>query len=131
MSRRLVAGLVALIAIGGVFAFGLSKQDDVSSQDTENVTVPPEGFQTFAAAAITGHGVRRRGTSRSPGCRASPSFINFWGSWCEPCKREAPELRVVQRRARRPGGVRRRRDGLAARRRRRVRAQGGLALSRS
>ena len=54
MSRRLVAGLVALIAIGGVFAYGLSKQDDVSRIDTKHVTVPPSGFQTFAAAAIKG-----------------------------------------------------------------------------
>ena len=45
MSRRLVAGLVALIAIGGVFAYGLSKQDDVSSIDTSHVTVPPVGLQ--------------------------------------------------------------------------------------
>ena len=54
MSRRLVAGLVALVALGGVFVFGLTKQDDVSRIDTANVIVPPEGFQTFAAAAITG-----------------------------------------------------------------------------
>ena len=54
MSRRLVAGLVALVALGGVFAYGLSKQDDVSGIDTKNVTVPPAGFQPFAAAPIAG-----------------------------------------------------------------------------
>ena len=54
MSRRLVAGLVALIAIGAVFAYGLSKQGDVSGIDTKNVVVPPSGFKTFSAAAITG-----------------------------------------------------------------------------
>ena len=52
MSRRLVAALVALIVVGGVFAYGLSKQGDVSGIDTKHVAVPPSGFQTFAAAAI-------------------------------------------------------------------------------
>jgi len=92
MSRRLVAGLVALIAIGGVFAYGLSKQDDVSSQDTKNVTVPPEGFQPFVAAAITGKAFDGADFSLAR-LQGKPVFINFWGSWCEPCKREAPDLR--------------------------------------
>ena len=92
MSRRLVAGLVALIAVGGVFAYGLSKQDEVSSPDTANVTVPPKGFQTYAAAAITGTAFD--GTQFSlDRLQGKPVFINFWGSWCEPCKEEAPDLR--------------------------------------
>ena len=92
MSRRLVAGLVALIAVGGVFAYGLSIQDEVSKPNTTNVTVPPEGFQTYPAAAITGKTFdgTRFSLARLQG---KPVFINFWGSWCEPCKREAPDLR--------------------------------------
>ncbi len=94
MSRRLVAGLVALIAVGGVFAYGLSKQDDVSSPGTTNVTVPPEGFRTYAAAAITGTAFD--GTQFSlDRLQGKPVFINFWGSWCEPCKEEAPALRAL------------------------------------
>ncbi len=93
MRRRLVAGLVALVALGGVFVYGLSKQDDVSSPDTANVTVPPKGFQTFAAATITG--VAFDGTQFSlDRLQGKPVFINFWGSWCEPCKKEAPDLRA-------------------------------------
>jgi thiol-disulfide isomerase/thioredoxin len=93
MSRRLVAGLVALIAIGGVFAYGLSKQDDVSGIDTKHVTVPPAGFQTFTAAPIAGSTLEGKAFSLAS-LRGKPVFINFWGTWCEPCKREAPQLRA-------------------------------------
>ena len=93
MSRRLVAGLVALIAVGGVFAYGLSKQDDVSKVDTKHVTVPPAGFQTFAAATIAGSTIDgKRFTTAS--LRGKPAFINFWGSWCPGCRDEAPDLRA-------------------------------------
>ena len=93
MSRRLVAGLVALVALGGVFAYGLSKQDDISSLDSKHVTVPPAGFETFAAAAI--EGTSFDGTQFSlERLEGKPVFINFWGSWCEPCRREAPDLRT-------------------------------------
>ncbi|HET6175035.1 MAG TPA: TlpA disulfide reductase family protein [Gaiellales bacterium] len=93
MSRRLVAGLVALIAIGGVFAYGLSHQGDVASVDTKHVTVPPSGFQTYAAAAIDGTTLDQKAFSLA-GLHGKPVFINFWGSWCPGCKTEAPDLRT-------------------------------------
>jgi cytochrome c biogenesis protein CcmG/thiol:disulfide interchange protein DsbE len=29
--------------------------------------------------------------------RGEPALINFWASWCEPCRQEAPELKRFQR----------------------------------
>jgi cytochrome c biogenesis protein CcmG/thiol:disulfide interchange protein DsbE len=29
--------------------------------------------------------------------RGKPAAINFWASWCEPCRREAPELERLNR----------------------------------
>jgi cytochrome c biogenesis protein CcmG/thiol:disulfide interchange protein DsbE len=29
--------------------------------------------------------------------RGRPAAINFWASWCEPCRREAPELERLNR----------------------------------
>ena len=95
MSRRLVAGLVALVAVGGVFAFGLSKQDDVSTQSTRSTSsVRPSGFQTFAAARDHGLDVRRQAASRSRGCTASPSSSTSGAAGARRCKREAPDLRT-------------------------------------
>jgi thiol-disulfide isomerase/thioredoxin len=92
MNRRLVAGLVALVAVGGVFAFGLSKQGDVSKIDTTHVTVPPSGFKTFEAASITGTTLDAKSFSLAH-LEGKPVFINFWGSWCPGCRTEAPALR--------------------------------------
>ncbi|MDX6539118.1 MAG: hypothetical protein QOI71_728 [Gaiellales bacterium] len=96
MSRRLVAGLVALVAVGGVFAVGLSKQDAVSHIGTSNVVVPPAGFQTYAAAPITGTSFAGSPFSLAK-LQGKPVFINFWGSWCVPCRREAPQLTAFSR----------------------------------
>ena len=35
--------------------------------------------------------------SRSRSLQGKPVFINFWGSWCAPCRREAPQLRAFSR----------------------------------
>lgn len=96
MSRRMVAGAVALIALGGVFAFGLSNQHDISHVDTKRVVVPPAGFQPFSAAPITATSFSGQSFSLAK-FEGKPVFINFWGSWCAPCRREAPQLRAFNR----------------------------------
>lgn len=37
--------------------------------------------------------------------RGKPAAINFWASWCTPCRREAPELEGLHRSASNPGNI--------------------------
>jgi thiol-disulfide isomerase/thioredoxin len=39
------------------------------------------------------------------GLRGMPAAINFWASWCTPCRREAPELEQLHRARRTPGTI--------------------------
>ena len=116
MSRRLVAGLVALVVVGGVFAYGLSKQGDVAHIDTKNVKVPPPGFQTYAAAAIkgttfSGARVLARAAARQAGLH------QLLGLVVRPVPARGAAAEVVHEHARRSRVVRGRRHPVAAQRR--------------
>ena len=65
-----------------------------------------------AALEVSGSGPERRAWPRAPalptevitppkvtvaGLRGKPAAINFWASWCTPCRREAPELERLHR----------------------------------
>ena len=37
--------------------------------------------------------------------RGKPVVLNFWASWCDPCKDEAPEMEAAHERLRKAGGT--------------------------
>jgi thiol-disulfide isomerase/thioredoxin len=96
--RRLtppVVGLVIAALLGTVLAVTAWSRPDprASTAALRTVTVVPVGARTepveVAGTSLTGDQV---GTTQY---RGAPVVLNVWGSWCAPCRTEAPVLRSV------------------------------------
>jgi cytochrome c biogenesis protein CcmG/thiol:disulfide interchange protein DsbE len=78
-SRWQVAAIaLAVVAGAGAIAFGLLKP-------APDKTAPGKEVPDFALARLDG-----KGTISYDDLRGSPLVINFWASWCIPCKSEVP-----------------------------------------
>ncbi len=91
--RRLLGVVVVVGALAGLFVFGIlrdpTRRDDIPSallgKDTPDFLLPlfdryrPEYGVAFDKAAQTG----------------KPMIINFWASWCFPCREEMPVLEAT------------------------------------
>lgn len=75
------AAAVALLAL----VYGLVRP---SGEPTKVGTAAPE----FVLDRLVGEG-----TISSADLKGRPVVINFWASWCDPCRREAPLLEAVWR----------------------------------
>src|SRR5213592_4632592 len=83
MDRRRLMGLgLVLVAVGGVVAA------EVVTTGSGQAARPAPALPT---EVLSGHRVDLASL------RGRPALINFWASWCPPCKQEAPELRRFDR----------------------------------
>ncbi len=90
MSRRWILGLLAAGALG--VAAGCGGVD---------VSVDPEATpiqQRDAATAFTADALDGDGQIALEDFRGTPVFLNFWASWCGPCKEEMPDLQEFKER---------------------------------
>lgn len=92
----LSAGLLALL-IYGVVNTGVDDSLDQAVKDGKRPVAPGS-----AVALPTLDGSRRISLSD---LRGKVVVLNFWASWCDPCKGEAPLLERAQRRLKRAGGT--------------------------
>ncbi|USG68130.1 TlpA family protein disulfide reductase [Brevibacillus ruminantium] len=64
------------------------------SEETQAVEVKQKPEIGFAAPHFTLTGLDQQ-TYQVAGKREKPLVLNFWASWCGPCKMEAPDLRKL------------------------------------
>ncbi len=77
MSRRLALGLLAVAAVAGLVIAELATSGS--------------GGDARPAPALPSQVLRGPRVDLAS-LRGEPALINFWASWCTPCKQEAPEL---------------------------------------
>jgi thiol-disulfide isomerase/thioredoxin len=104
--RRVVISLAVIVAVAtAVYATDRSNGQAVTAASvaagTASGPAPKVGEPApeFAATDLTGQKVTLASL------RGRPVWINFWASWCPPCRAEAPDVEQAYRQARASGVV--------------------------
>lgn len=98
---KLSAQVLAVALVVGLFALLVWK---VASED-EGASRKLGRGETPAAPAFSLDRLDRPGKLSLAAYRGRPIVLNFWASWCVPCKEEAPVLEAVWKRHRDEGLV--------------------------
>lgn len=91
-----VAAAVALVAllVYGLVAVGESTTIDDAVARGERPVAPDRTLPKLGG-----------GTGSLADYKGKPIVLNFWASWCDPCKDEAPALNAAQKELEKAGGT--------------------------
>mgnify|MGYP001579745171 CR=1 FL=1 len=86
MIKRLIVTLVALLAVFQFLSCS-GEKDNSQRQSNTGVQASTINVPLFSAQDIDG-----KWHSADEWLGKKPVVINFWGTWCPPCRREVPDL---------------------------------------
>jgi peroxiredoxin len=81
--RRLVIRTLILVVLGAAVAYSLYAN---LTEDTKQKVAVGDTAPDFALIDMQGH------KHRLSEYRGQGVFLNFWGTWCPPCKKEMPYI---------------------------------------
>lgn len=100
--NAVIALLAALLLVAGAWYVGGRQDFSAIGKGGANLRLLPdigEPAPDFVAWTVTGDRVQLSAL------RGQPVWINFWGSWCPPCRAEFPEMQAAYTNVLQPSGV--------------------------
>jgi peroxiredoxin len=100
--QRILPLALALAIVAGAWVIGGRQGFDRIGTGGQNLRLLPkigDAAPDFVAPTVVGEIVRLADL------RGQPVWLNFWGSWCPPCRSEFPEMQAAYAKALQPNGV--------------------------
>ena len=99
--KKAIRTSIAFLATSSIVVMGLSCSSDTAQKDnaanqsaSNNTAATNSGSATADPSAVqfTAYDIDGASHQSSEWVTRQPVVINFWGTWCPPCRREIPDL---------------------------------------